>query len=241
MLLWKRWRLFSASNLTIDGITINKGGAGLILRSARNVTVRCSNFIELGNSGVLVDVGGSGSDQIKIYQNNFINNSTGCNYNNMKDCSGHLADGSPVANMDYGVRIYNAGTVDIQKNTFGTLFNHSISMKSNVTYTYVSGNTFNKCGRNCLEPGQEPNTTKYPNRTSGQMVVTNNTFNDVPSSATVVLVKNIHRVTFTGNTLNNVTARLYSLYNFKPGQSWNSGGTVIGTGVPLDRSVNITR
>ncbi|MFO1241676.1 MAG: right-handed parallel beta-helix repeat-containing protein [Rickettsiales bacterium] len=225
-----------ASNLTLEGFTVRGGGVGITVTSSRNVAIRCSNFIEQTSSGILINQGGSGSDQIKIHLNNFMANSSGCHVHEAGVC-GTLSNGTPIASMDYGIRIYDAGVVDIQKNTFGTLFNHSISAKANVAYTYVSGNTFNKCGRNCIEPGQEPNTTRYPNRTSGEMVIVNNTFNDVIKTATVLLVKNVRKVTFTGNRLNNVQGRLLNMYSFKPGEAWSSGGTVIGTGVPADRQV----
>lgn len=226
----------AATDLTLEGITTRGGGQGITIKSSRNITIRCSNFIEHTNTGVLIDQSGSGSDNIKIHLNHFINDKTGCHVHDSGVC-GTIANGTPIANMDYGIRIYNAGTIDIQKNTFGTLFNHSISTKANVAYTYVSGNTFNKCGRNCIEPGQEPNTTQYPNRTSGEMVIVNNTFNDVIKTATVLLVKNVRKVTFTGNRMNNVQGRLLNMYSFKPGEKWSSGGTVIGTGVPANRTV----
>lgn len=228
--------MIKASDLTVEGFTIKGGNKGVTLNSARNVTVRCSNFIETENSGVLLDQGGAGCDQIKIHLNNFVAVKTGCHIT-QKGLCGTLSNGTPIASMDYGIRMYDTGTVDIQKNTFGTLFNHSISTKSNVRYAYVAGNTFNQCGRNCIEPGQEPNTTRYPNRTSDEIVITGNTFNNVIRTATVILVKNVRKVTFTNNRLNNVQGRLINMYNFEPGKPWSSGGTVIGNGVPANRVV----
>ena len=49
---------------------------------------------------------------------------------------------TPIAQMDYGVRVYSANEVVIKDNRFGTLFNHVISLKSLVTLATITGNTF---------------------------------------------------------------------------------------------------
>ena len=67
------------------------------------------------------------NDNIQIRDNEFRNAKRGCDPNNSSNCSGYLSDGSPVAEMDYGIRVYDTKTVEISGNRFGTLFDDAIS------------------------------------------------------------------------------------------------------------------
>ena len=50
---------------------------------------------------------GATSDNIQIYNNEFRNSKRGCQYTNTSNCSGYLSDGTPVAYMDYGLRVHD--------------------------------------------------------------------------------------------------------------------------------------
>src|SRR4051794_13075947 len=138
----------------LDGVQIRGGSMGLAIKGSKNVLVRRSKFIEQTSAGISVNPGTITNSNIQIYSNEFRNALLGCNYTNKDQCY-YLADGSPVSEMDYGVRIYSTATVDIKGNQFGTVFNHAISLKTNVVSATITGNTFNACGRTCIELGQE--------------------------------------------------------------------------------------
>ena len=176
--------------LIIDGVRISGGSNALTIRGgSRNVLVRRSRFVETTNSGVLVALG-TVNRNIQIHDNDFQNASLGCSYLSPSQC-GHLADGSPIAEMDYGLRVYSTETVWARGNRFGTIFNHAISLKSSVAYAWIEGNTFTDCGRTCIELGQE-------STPSGEAVVTGNTFDAVELLG--VKVGYIRKATVTGNT-----------------------------------------
>ena len=137
----------------LDGMQIRGGANGLTIKASKNVLVRRSKFIEQTSSGVLVNPG-TVSDNIQIANNEFRNALKGCNFLNTNMCD-YLLDGSPISQMDYGVRVYSTNEVVVRDNQFGTLFNHAISLKSLVTLATITGNTFEACGRTCIELGQD--------------------------------------------------------------------------------------
>lgn len=98
--------LVRVRDLTVDGVLVRSGNVGINIDESQNITIRCSTFVEQTNSGILVNPGRS-NERIVLDKNVFHNSRTGCNYVT-GDCSGHLSDGSPVANMDYGIRAYDA-------------------------------------------------------------------------------------------------------------------------------------
>src|SRR3954447_13820261 len=57
-----------------------------------------------------------------------------------------------------GIRIHNAKNIDIAGNHLDGLFNHVISLKERVASALIVDNTFDACGRTCIEAGQEPTT-----------------------------------------------------------------------------------
>jgi hypothetical protein len=109
--------------------------------------------------------------------------------NNQDNCS-CLSNGSPTAQMDYAVRVYSTSSVNIAGNQFGTVFNHAISLKTAVNYASITGNTFNACGRTCIELGQET-------PASGEALVDSNIFKG--ARLIDVNVNNIGKATITNN------------------------------------------
>lgn len=144
-------RAQNVDGLIIDGIQVSGGSNGIYIRG-KNIKVQNSTFIEQSSSGVTV-LPGARSDNVQIYNNEFRNSRRGCQYNT-SNCSGNLTDGTPVAYMDYGLRVHDTNYVEIKNNKFSTLFNHGISIKYNVTTSLIDGNTFSACGRNCIDLGQ---------------------------------------------------------------------------------------
>lgn len=144
----------NSSGVTLDGLRFEGGGVGLTIEGSRNITVQRSQFIEQSSSGVLIAPGRSSSNVV-ISGNEFRNDRAGCAYTDPGNCTGHLADGSPVAWMDYGLRVYSADGLVVQGNRFGSLFNHAISLKYGVDGARISENQFDSCGRTCIELGQE--------------------------------------------------------------------------------------
>lgn len=203
------------------------------------MTVRCSTFKEQTGSGILLT--GSSSNQVRFQNNTLYNGKTGCQYGN-NNCSGQLSNGTPVASMDYGIRIHQANNVEMVGNRFTGpggkgLFNHSISLKESVNYALIQGNIFDACGRNCIEPGQQDSNTHDGDISCGTATITGNIFNNVKS--TRLLVKNIHRVVYSGNTFNNSTGPNVVLYNFTRsarGYPLLNNATTIN-GRPKDRTV----
>jgi type IV secretory pathway ATPase VirB11/archaellum biosynthesis ATPase len=145
-----------SSGVTLDGFRFDGGMIGVNIAGSDNVTVTHSTFVSQGSAGVSVNPG-MVSHNVHIVDNSFQNNRTGCNYLNPSNCSGHLGDGSPVAFMDYGVRVYDADGVVISGNQFGSLFNHAISFKWGVDNSQILDNTFNGCGRVCIQLAQDGN------------------------------------------------------------------------------------
>ena len=133
----------------LDGVQIRGGSNGLTIKASKNVLVQRSKFIEQVGSGITL-YPGTTNENIQIYNNEFRNAVLGCDPNNHENCF-YLSDGSPIAEMDYGLRIYSVASMDIKGNQFGTVFNHAISLKANVLFAYMTGNTFNACGRTCIE------------------------------------------------------------------------------------------
>lgn len=234
-------KLYNVSNLTVDGIFIAGGNIALDLKGTSNMTVRCSTFHEMEGTGVLV-VRNTGS--LKLQNNTVINHKLGCSSLNKSEC-GHKSDGSVLPLTDYGFRLHIVQDAQIIGNRFDGMFNHAISLKERIPTAVINKNTFNNCGRTCLELGQEPSTTAAGDISCGQAVVTENVFNNVrrPEELTVLLVKNIHRVTYSNNIFNNVTARRLSLHVFNKVPASPKGqkpGQLITGGIPADRSVTGT-
>ena len=75
-------------------------------------------------------------------------------------------------------------------NQFGTLFNHAISLKSLVTLATITGNTFEACGRTCIELGQD-------SPACGTALVSGNTFKG--ARLLDVNINNIGTATVTDN------------------------------------------
>lgn len=226
--------LRNVSGLTIDGIIIRGGNSGIIIRDSQSITVRCSTLHEQTGDGITTL--GDSTDQIKIHNNVFFNGKTGC-HPTIKTMCGTMPDGSVIASMDYGLRLYDVKNIDIAGNQFTGnggkgIFNHCISLKEKVGNAIITNNNFDYCGRNCIEPGQEPNTNLQPNISCGQAVITGNTFNNVRS--TVLWVKNVRRVIYQDNTFNNVSGnRLRVDTNIRAAR----GGQIINGGFPPGRAV----
>jgi hypothetical protein len=181
----------NVNGLIIDGIQISGGTMGLRIRGgSRNVLVRRSTFIEQTSAGITVGIG-TQNDNIQIHDNEFRNAKRGCDPNDASNCSGYLSDGSPVAGMDYGIRVYDTKTVEIKRNRFATLFNHAISLKYTVASALIADNAFNACGRTCVELGQD-------SPSCGEATVTGNTFQG--TRLVDVYFKNIRKAVVTGNT-----------------------------------------
>jgi hypothetical protein len=182
-------RITGVDGVIIDGIQVTGGNNGLYIRG-RNVLIQNSTFIEQTSGGVTA-IPGTQSDNIQIHNNEFRNAKRGCDYRNPSQCSGYLSDGSPVAEMDYGVRVHDTNYVEIKGNRFGTMFNHAISIKYAVVSSLIEGNTFTGCGRVCIDFGQES-----PASTEG--TITGNTFG--PERTSGVTVRYMRRSVITGNT-----------------------------------------
>jgi hypothetical protein len=230
--------LKNVAGLTIDGIKITRGGVGLDIDDSQDITVRCSTFVEQSSTGVLLNPSRNpyeGNSNIVIDKNVFSNNSVGCNLNNKTECETEVG-GSNVANMDYGIRIYDAKSVYIRQNVFGSIFNHAISFKDGVIYGLVDSNTFNSCERHCVQLGQEPNTMQTPYRSVRQVDVTNNTMSG--KAITGVLVQNIEKANITNNTINvsGNAITIWPSYN-KCGPSLG-GCPLRGNGFPANREIN---
>jgi hypothetical protein len=173
----------------LDGVQIRGGSNGLTIKASKNVLVQRSKFIEQVGSGITL-YPGTTNENIQIYNNEFRNAVLGCDPNNHENCF-YLSDGSPIAEMDYGLRIYSVASMDIKGNQFGTVFNHAISLKANVLFAYMTRNTFNACGRTCIELGQ--NTTGE----CGEALVDGNVFKG--SRLLDVHISNIKKATVTNN------------------------------------------
>ena len=181
----------------LDGVQIRGGATGLTIKASKNVLIRRSKFIEQTSSGVLVSPG-TVSDNIQIANNEFRNALLGCGYPDPSICD-YLSNGTPIAQMDYGVRVYSASEVVIKDNRFGTLFNHAISLKSLVTLATITGNTFNACGRTCIELGQD-------SPACVEALVTGNTFKG--ARLLDVNINNISKATVTDNIFYATAAKI---------------------------------
>lgn len=213
-------RLDRSSGLTIDGITIKGGGAALFLADSTNITVRCSTFSSQTNSGVTVYGGG----QVQIDKNVFHNTIV----------PRYLPDGSPEGGMDYGIRLYEASSVYIRSNYFTSMFNHALSFKHTVKYGLVEGNTFDGCGRTCINLGQEPNDIKYSSRPVGQVVLNRNIFKG--KAGLGVAVRNIMKATITNNDFSKfICSRKLSIGGYT--RPVKGGRPLLGDGTPAGRQV----
>ena len=180
----------NVNGLIIDGIQIRGGAEGLRVKGgSKNVLVQRSKFIEQTSAGLTLGIG-TQNDNIQIYDNEFRNAKLGCQYNS-SNCTGYLSDGSPVAEMDYGLRVYDTKSVDIKGNLFGTMFNHAISLKYSVVSASITNNTFDGCGRTCIELGQD-------SPACGEAVGTGNVFKG--KRLHDVYFRNLNRAVITDNT-----------------------------------------
>ena len=143
-------RITNSSGVTLDGFKFQGGQIAVTITGSSGINVRNSTFNEQNGTGILVN--GSNRD-ITLSGNTFTNTKTGCQYGT-NNCTGHLANGSPVASMDYGVRVHGGSNIIIDNNTFAGLFNHSISLKEGTTSAEILNNLFDDCGRTCIELGQ---------------------------------------------------------------------------------------
>lgn len=194
-------RAQGVDGLIIDGIQVTGGSNGLYIHG-RNILVQNSTFIEQTSSGVTVIPSATRSDNIQIYNNEFRNAKRGCEYTNPSNCSGQLPDGSPVAEMDYGLRVHDTNYIEVKGNTFGTMFNHAISIKWSVVSSLIQGNTFPGCGRVCIDLGQQT-------PASIESTITGNTFGSERVSG--VTVRYIIRAVITGNTFAKSSGKAISL------------------------------
>jgi hypothetical protein len=181
-------RATGVDGLIIDGMKVTGGQNGLYVQG-KNIVVQNSTFIEQTSSGITV-IPGTQSDNIQMYGNEFRNAKLGCDYTNPDNCTGYLSDGTPVSEMDYGVRIHDTRNVKIKGNTFGTVFNHAISIKYSVVNSIIADNNFIGCGRACIDFGQES-----PASTEG--TITGNMFG--PYRKAGVNVRWMRRSVITGN------------------------------------------
>lgn len=229
--------LTKVSNLTLDGMKITAGGIGITLDDTQNVTIRCSTFVEQSSSGIVSNPSKNyqGNSNLVIDKNVFSNNSVGCNINNKTECQTEVG-GSAVANMDYGIRLYDASSVYIRQNIFGSIFNHAISFKEGVAYGLVEGNTFNSCERICIQLGQEPNTVPVGYRSIKHVDVINNTLSG--KAARGMYIQNIEQANITGNTIN-VTGRQIDIApSYTEGCNARVGGCpLLGSGFPANRQI----
>ncbi len=219
------------SNLTLDGIKVV--GGGVDIRRSQNITIRCSTFAEQTNTGVLLSPGG-GNSNIQIDNNVFHNHKVGCNLNNKSFCE-TVVGGTEVANMDYGIRVYNATSVFIRNNIFGSLANHWISLKWGAKYTLIDNNKFNSCGRNCIELGQEPNTVKTGYRSVGEAMLSNNTLSGKANMG--ILIQNIEKATLKNNNINISGTMVAIPPNYKKCKESTGGCPTLGTGYPANRQI----
>ena len=182
-------RATGVDGLIIDGMKVTGGSNGLYIRG-KNIRVQNSTYIEQTSSGVTV-IPGTQSDNIQIYNNEFQNSKLGCDYTNPSNCSGYLSDGTPVSEMDYGLRVHDTKYIEIKGNKFGTVFNHAISIKYSVVTSLIENNNFVGCGRACIDFGQES-----PASTEG--TITGNSFGAYRKAG--VNVRWMKRSVVTGNT-----------------------------------------
>lgn len=183
----------NVNGLILDGIKMNGSNIQLTIEASRNILVKNSSFANATATGILLKPG-TPSVNVQIESNTFSNSALGCHPDG-SPCY-HLSDGTVIASMDYGVRIYDGEGVRVRGNTFGTVFNHAISLKSgSTTSALIDDNTFNACGRTCIELGQEPT------EVTKEAFVTNNTFRGLSSGKSLVgvLMKNIQRATICHN------------------------------------------
>ena len=182
-------RATGVDGLIIDGMKVTGGSNGLYIRG-KNIRVQNSTYIEQTSSGVTV-IPGTQSNNIQIYNNEFQNSKLGCDYTNPSNCSGYLSDGTPVSEMDYGLRVHDTKYIEIKGNKFGTVFNHAISIKYSVVTSLIENNNFVGCGRACIDFGQES-----PASTEG--TITGNSFGAYRKAG--VNVRWMKRSVVTGNT-----------------------------------------
>jgi hypothetical protein len=211
----------NSSNIVFDGFRVEGAAQGLRITNSDNVTVQNSTFVEQTSAGVSVQPG-PGSRNVVIRNNEFQNSKTGCSFIDPGNCSGHLSDGSPVSLMDYGVRIYGDGTTaEISGNHFSSLFNHAISLKSGASAVNITSNTFDSCGRNCIELGQESEV--------GEVYIARNNLQGRALKG--ILIKDVRKVSIVDNNISITGIPIY----MQPG---NYGSRVVdqkgGTAVIIE-------
>ena len=223
-----------SDGVIVDGARFQGGNIALTITGSSNVLVRRSSFIEQTATGVLV-APRPASDNIQITENEFRNGSRGCQRNNRDNCSGALRDGTPVASMDYGVRVYAASTIEISKNSFSSLFNHAISLKHSTGLATIVENRFDGCGRICIQLGQEPNTVPSGDRSVTSAVVARNTLQG--DALQGILVQNIEKADITDNVIR-ISGRPIQVPDEYGKCSKGTGGCpLLGSGFPAERTV----
>ncbi len=219
----------NSDGIVLDGLAWT--GGYLTLEDSKNIRVQNSSFRNLVSSGLVVNLGDPANQvNIQLVANDV--------YSDSNRIESTLSNGSKNYTMDYGFRIYNAKSIYIANNTFNGGFNHAISLKEGVGYALIENNTFISCGRNCIEPGQEPisstNTNDCQNITSDEAMITKNTFSG--GGLIGVLIKNIRKVSVVSNSFEGFQGKTVSVVSFSPGEQIGSC-TVEGTGVPANREV----
>lgn len=232
-------KLAKVSGLTIEGIFIAGGSVGLDIDESKDITVRCSTFFEQANTGILLNpsINYQGNENIVIDRNVFSNNRIGCN-KVVQDAGGGCkteAGGQRVANMDYGIRIYDAKSVYIRQNIFGTIFNHAISFKDGAAYGLVEGNTFNNCERVCIQMGQEPNTVPEGYRSIKRVDFINNTLTGRASFG--LSVQNIEEAVIKDNRIDVTGIAVHIDQDYGRCTVVTGGCPLLGSGFPPNRRV----
>ena len=224
----------SSDGLIIDGARFTGGNIALSITGSSNILIQRSAFVEQTATGILVKPGPV-SNNIQITGNEFRNSSSGCQHNNAENCSGMLKDGTPVAEMDYGIRIYAASSIEITRNSFSSLFNHAISLKHSTGSAVIAENTFNGCGRICIQLGQEPNTVPSGYRSVVSAVVARNTL--LGDALQGILVQNIEKAEIANNTIKISGRPIQIPDDYGKCHESTGGCPLMDTGFPADRVV----
>lgn len=227
----------NSSGITLDGFSITGGGRAIGIIDSQNITVRCSNFISQAATGILIY--GKKAANIQLHKNNFRNDKEGCSVINKSVCGGML-NGVPRPLTDYGVRVYDAQSIDVRENNWDGLFAHGISLKYGVKYANVSDNTFGTCGRHCIQFGQESNTTTSGYRSVGTAIANNNTFlASAKYRLTGVYVMNVEKATVTNNKFAGPGKfiRIKVWDNNEKDTGIGASGYPVNNGIPKNRQI----
>ena len=216
-----RINIVNSTGVIIDGASVTGGNLGIGIENSKNVLIKNGLFKEQTMTGILVT--GEQSANIQLHGNTF--------YNYLS--TRIVSDGFPDGSMDYGIRLYDAQSVDIKGNVFEGLFNHTISLKGGVDYTAITENKFIDCGRICINTGQVPRCTGK-SKINDNVVISNNVFTKVRRRSIGVL--NSASNTITGNQFDG-RGNLYDALYFE-GDEPGCVGSLVNRGVPDNRGIN---